>query len=89
MPFCVSVKVFDILYINLAGARAPTLLTRKTLNVRLQTLKGLGLFREVPGRFEFVAQRVGKTAEDVEHFLQEIIEVRYASVTVHLMNVQG
>ncbi|KAF8325377.1 ATP dependent DNA ligase domain-containing protein, partial [Cantharellus anzutake] len=69
-------KIFDLLYINLEGARAPTLLTRKTLNVRLQTLKNLGLFKEVPGRLEFVTQRVGKTAEDVESFLEDIVEER-------------
>ncbi|KAF9517980.1 hypothetical protein BS47DRAFT_1290225 [Hydnum rufescens UP504] len=67
-------KVFDILYINLMGST--TLLTNKTLNVRLNTLKNLGLFHTVDGRLEFALQRIGKDATDVETFLQEVVEDR-------------
>jgi hypothetical protein len=72
-----SVKVFDILYINLMGTT--TLLTNKTLNVRLNTLKNLGLFHTVDGRLEFALQRIGKNATDVETFLQEVVEDRWAT----------
>lgn len=75
-----KVKVFDVLYIKLAGAAGGVVLTNKTLSVRLGVLKDpspeMRLFTPVPGRLEFASSRVGKTVEDVEDFLREVIEER-------------
>ncbi|KAF8315325.1 ATP-dependent DNA ligase [Clavulina sp. PMI_390] len=78
-------KIFDVLYLKLKGAKNPTILTERTLAVRLGALKDeitgpngkrTRLFREIPGRLEFALQRIGKTQKDVEAFLQEVVEER-------------
>lgn len=55
-------------------------LTNKTLNVRLGVLEDqkpeMKLFTPIPGRLEFATRRIGKTVEDVDGFLKEIVEER-------------
>lgn len=74
------VKVFDVLYIKLAGGAGGVVLTNKTLSVRLGVLKDespeMRLFKPVPGRLEFATSRIGRSVEDVEEFLKEIVEER-------------
>lgn len=47
---------------------------------RLHVLKGLGLFTEIPGRFEFALSKTGRNAADVENFLKEVVESRWVAL---------
>ncbi|KAG8859696.1 DNA ligase (ATP) [Tulasnella sp. 330] len=66
-------KIFDILYMK-SNSGKETLLTEIPLKNRKKTLHAL--FRELPGRFEFAISRIGKTVQDVENLLQEVVESR-------------
>lgn len=74
------------MYIRAGGALDPKILTNRTLGVRLGVLKEeidgpngqrFKLFRDVPGRLEFALQKPGFDINDVEQFLQEVVEERY------------
>ncbi|KDQ13109.1 hypothetical protein BOTBODRAFT_33972 [Botryobasidium botryosum FD-172 SS1] len=70
-------KVFDVLYIDIEGSeRASSALTNVALKNRKKTLRSFGLFNEVKGRFEFVLEKEGSTAQDVENQLQQVVETR-------------
>ncbi|KAG9008171.1 DNA ligase (ATP) [Tulasnella sp. JGI-2019a] len=66
-------KIFDILYMKSSNGKE-TLLTEYPLQSRKKTIQQL--FHELPGRFEFAISRVGKTVQDVESLLQEVVESR-------------
>lgn len=60
-------------------------MTNKSLAVRLGVLRddqtgpngqSFKLFREIPGRLEFALQRSGHDLNDVQQFLQEVVEER-------------
>lgn len=66
-------KIFDILYMRSSSGKE-TMMTEMPLKNRQKTIKSL--FYEIPGRFEFAISRPGKTVQDVEKLLHEIVESR-------------
>ncbi|KAG8950113.1 DNA ligase (ATP) [Tulasnella sp. 424] len=76
-------KIFDILYMKSSSGKE-TLMTEMPLKNRQKTIKSL--FYEIPGRFEFAISRPGKTVQDVEKLLNEVVESRGEGLVIKTPN---